>query len=59
MNVFSTQLIDFFARPAGLAGQSPPLEGGLIVLFSILGVLALAAIGCDPQALVTDALALW
>lgn len=59
MNVLSAQLIDFFARAAGLARQSPLLEGGLIALFSVLGVLALVAIGCDPQALATNVLALW
>ena len=59
MNVLATQLIDFFTRAAGVARQSPFLEGVLIALFSILGVFALAAIGCDPQALATNVLALW
>lgn len=59
MNAFSTRLIDTFKPSTDVDLQSLFLEGSLLALFSILGVLALAAIGCDPQALTGSSWALW
>ena len=59
MNTFSSQFVNASKASAAVDYQALIFEGSLIALFSILGVFALAAMGCDAQFLTGSSWALW